>query len=206
LKSMKYAPTAVCILLLFVPGCKLWNTAITTIDKDIPIQEQDALEEKYIGETAWTRALIVDIGNNGVIDRGTEVEIVELDLHWKGAVGVKGPNNHKYRHALNLERPLTREKFEVAVNRLFWFDKPSKRYRMNLRKYGKRTARAIRDEELFRGMPREAAIESWGYPDEMRETDIGGEQQEQWIYIDPRQQNRKSYIWLVSGEVDRWEE
>jgi hypothetical protein len=177
-----------------------------TVDKDIPIEEMDTLNEEYVGRRAWTRALIVDIKQTGIIDRGTEIEIVELDLHWGTAVGVKGPNNRKYRHALNLERPVTADAFRQAMAKLFWYDKPEKRYRMNLREYGKRTARAIRDNELFKGMPREAAIESWGWPDEMLSNDIGNVVSEQWIYKDPRQRTKKKYIWLIDGVVDKWEE
>ena len=155
MNAKKYMLPALCMLLL-VSGCGAYKT----VDKDIPIEEMDSLGEKYVGRTAWTRALIVDIKQTGIIDRGTEVEIVELDLHWGTAVGVKGPNKRKYRHALNLDRPVTSEAFDEAMDRLFWYDKPEKRYRMGLRKYGKRTARAIRDNELFKGMPIEAAIES----------------------------------------------
>lgn len=206
MNSTKSLVSAFCAIVLLTPGCNIWKKTVTTIDKDLGIEEVDELEDRYIGERAWTRSLIVDLGQNGIIDRGTEVEIVELDLHWGCAVGVKGPNNRKYRHAMDLERPISVADFEAAMERLFWFDKPEKRYRMNLRAYGKRTARAIRDSELFKGMPREAAIESWGYPDEMNSSDIGNVLQEQWIYRDPRQKTKKSYIWLIDGEVDRWEE
>jgi hypothetical protein len=201
LNGKKSLLPALCALLL-VSGCGAYKT----VEKDIPLQQMDALNEEYIGRKAWTRALIVDIKQTGVIDRGTEVEIVELDLHWGTAVGVRGPNKRKYRHALNLERPVTREAFEQAMSRLFWFDDPDKRYRMNLRAYGKRTARAIRDNELFKGMSREAAIESWGWPDEMLSNDIGNVLSEQWIYKDPRQRTKKRYVWLIDGEVDKWEE
>jgi hypothetical protein len=201
LKVKKSALPALCILLL-VSGCGLYKT----VDKDLPIQEMDELNEKYVGRTAWNRALLVDIKQAGVIDRGTAIEIVELDLHWGCAVGVKGPNKRKYRHALNLDRPVTREAFEQEMEKLFWFDKPDKRYRMNLREYGKRTARAIRDNELFKGMDRNAAIEAWGWPDEMLANDIGNVLSEQWIYKDPRQRTKKKYVWLVDGVVEKWEE
>ena len=192
---------ALCILLL-VSACGAYKT----VEKDIPIEQMDELNEKYVGRTAWTRALIVDVKQTGVVDRGTEVEIVELDLHWGTAVGVRGPNKRKYRHALELERPVTKEAFETAMERLFWYDKPEKRYRTNLREFGKRTARAIRDNELFKGMDREAAIQSWGWPDEMLANDIGNVVSEQWIYKDPRQRTKKRYIWLIDGSVDKWEE
>lgn len=201
MNAKKYMLPALCMLLL-VSGCGAYKT----VDKDIPIEEMDSLSEKYVGRKVWTRALIVDIKQTGVIDRGTEVEIIGLDLHWGTAVGVKGPNKRKYRHALNLDRPVTSKAFEEAMDRLFWYDKPEKRYRLNLREYGKRTARAVRDNELFKGMEREAAIESWGWPDEMLSNDIGNQHAEQWIYRDPVQRTKKSYIWLIDGNVDKWEE
>ncbi|HSG26850.1 MAG TPA: hypothetical protein VLA34_00120, partial [Candidatus Krumholzibacterium sp.] len=171
------------IAVLLLSGCGAVDTQI----KDLPIEQMDELEETYVGRKAWTRALLVDIGgDNGVIDRDVEVEIVSLDMHWNGAVGVRGPNRKIVRHGMDLRRPLTKESFEEVLNKLFWFKEPDYRYRMNLRKYGKRTARAIRENELFKGMEREAALESWGYPDEMKSSDIGGADQEQWIYMDPR--------------------
>ncbi len=201
MNGKKYMLPALCMLLL-VSGCGAYKT----VDKDIALEEMDRLNEKYVGRTAWTRALIVDIKQTGVIDRGIEVKIVELDLHWGTAVGVKGSNKRKYRHALNIDRPVTEEAFEKAMNKLFWYDKPEKRYRMDLREYGKRTARAVRDNELFKGMQRQAAINSWGWPDEMLSNDIGNVLSEQWIYKDPRQRTKKRYVWLVDGIVDKWEE
>ena len=202
MNGKRYILPALCMLLL-VSGCGTYNK---TVNKDIPIEEMDALKEEYVGRTAWTRALIVDIKQTGIVDRGTQIEIVELDLHWGTAVGVRAPNNRKYRHALNLERPVTSEAFRQAMEKLFWYEKPEKRYRNNLREYGKRTARAIRDHELFKGMPREAAIESWGWPDEMLSNNFGNVLSEQWIYKDPRQRTKKKYIWLIDGSVDKWEE
>jgi len=201
LNGKKYMLPALCMLLL-VSGCGAYKT----VDKDIPLEAMDRLNEKYVGRVAWTRALVVDIKQTGVVDRGVEVEIVELDLHWGTAVGVRGQNKRKYRHALNLDRPVTEKAFEDAMEKLFWYDKPEKRYRMNLREYGKRTARAIRDSELFKGMQRQAAIDSWGWPDEMLSNDIGNVLSEQWIYKDPRQRTKKRYVWLIDGIVDKWEE
>ncbi len=192
--------------MLVLSGCNAVNNVVNTVKKDIPIEDIDLLKEEYIGKKAWTRSLIVDLGQNGVLERGTEVTIIELGLHWNGSVGVKAPNKRKYRHAMNIPRPLTKEKYEEAMHRLFWFDNPDKRYRMYLRLYGKRTARAIRDRELFKGMKQDAALESWGYPDEMKTNDIGGSAVEQWTYVDPRKKTKKRYIYIVDGVVDDWQE
>lgn len=200
-RTRHYICLAICSVLL-LSGCGAVNTQI----KDIPIEQMDSLRDEYVGRKAWTRALLIDIAEGGVIDRDQEVEIVSLDLHWNGAVGVKGSNNKVIRHAMNISRPLTAEKYKDSLSRLFWFKKPDYRYRMNLRSFGKRTAKAIYNHELFRGMIREAALESWGFPDEMKQNDIGGVSSEQWIYKDPRERNKKRYVWIIDGEVDKWEE
>ncbi len=190
------------IILFVLSGCKVVNT----VKKDIPIEQMDALEENYLGRKAWTRALLADLDHSDrIIDRDTKVEIVALDMHWNGAVTVRGPDRKKITHGLNIKRPLTSRKFEDKLNQIFWFKKPDYRYRMDLRTYGKRTAKAIFNHELFKGMKRDAALDSWGFPDEMKENELGGVLNEQWIYIDPRQ-NKKRYVWLVDGVVDKWEE
>jgi hypothetical protein len=188
--------------IFILSGCGAVNTQL----KDIPIEQMDQLQEDFIGRTAWTRMLVVDIGTNGIIDRDVKVEIVSLDLHWNGAVGVRGPNRKIIRHNLGIERPLTKEKFEDALNKAFWFRDPDYRYRMNLRAFGKRTAKAVYNHELYKNMQSEAALYSWGFPDEVNKSDIGGVNLEQWTYKDPRQVNKKRYIWLNDGKVDRWEE
>jgi hypothetical protein len=187
---------------MMLGGCR----AVNLIKKDMPIEDMDYLEEKYLGRTGWTKSYLVDMGQNGVLEQDTKVEIVELDMHWNGAVGVKAPDNHKYRHALELERPVTREKFEDAINRLLWFQSPEKRYRENLWEYGKELAKAILNHELLKGMNKDAALESWGPPDKIERNEIGGVDQEQWIYRDPRDDTSKSYIVFEDGLVAEWSE
>jgi hypothetical protein len=190
------------VIVCVFAGCNVINKVV----KDIPIQEMDKLNETYIGRKAYTRALLIDLGPEGVIDRDTKIKIVTLDTHWTGSVTVEAPNRHRLTHALNLERPLTMASVEERLNKLFWFTEPEYRYRMNLRKYGKKTAKAIFDHQLFKGMKREAAIESWGYPDEMKSNELTGKLEEQWIYKDVRQKTKKRYVYVSDGAVDNWEE
>jgi hypothetical protein len=190
------------VLFLF-SGC---STLEKVVKKDLPIEDMDQLEETYVGRTAWTRSLLIDLGPEGVIDRDTKIEIISLDLHWNGAVTVEGPGRRRIRHGLELERPISVQSVEEKMARLFWFNNPEYRYRMNLRKYGKKTARAIFEHQLFKGMKREAALESWGYPDEMKSIELGGDLQEQWIYRDIRQKTKKRYVYILNGAVDSWEE
>ena len=198
--------TRVSILALFMmcifAGCNIVNKVV----KDIPIQEMDKLSETYVGREGWTRSLLVDLGPEGVIDRDIKVKIISLDTHWTGSVMVEGPNRHRLTHGLGLERPLTMQAVEEKLNKLFWFTKPEYRYRMNLRKYGKKTAKSIFEHQLFKGMKREAALESWGYPDELKSVDLSGKLEEQWIYKDIRQKTKKRYVYIIDGFVDTWEE
>ena len=194
------------VLVLFIAlaltGCNVVNKVV----KDVPIQETDKLRETYIGREGWTRALLVNLGSEGVIDRDTKVKIIDLDLHWTGAVTVEGANLRRLTHGLELERPLTMQAVEEKLNKLFWFTNPEYRYRMNLRKYGKKTAKAIFEHQIFKGMKREAALESWGYPDELKSIDLSGRLEEQWIYKDIRQKTKKRYVYVIDGLVDNWEE
>ena len=190
------------VAFITLAGCAVKDNIV----KDIPIEEMDQLNEEYMGKTAWTRSLLIDIGPEGFIDRDVKVKIVGIDLHWNGAVTVEGPDRRRLSQALELERPLTKAAFEEKMKRLFWFKHHDYRYRMNLRKYGKKTAKAIYNHELFKGMKRGAALESWGFSDEMNSNDVGGRLQEQWIYRDPRQKGKKRYIYITDGLVDSWEE
>jgi len=192
---------AIAVTLVF-SGCNL----VQKVVKDIPVEQMDELKAKYEGRDAWTRTLLIDIGPQGIVDRDVKVKIISLDLHWNGAVMVETPDRKRIRHALNIQRPLTKEKVEEKLHKLFWFKKPEYRYRMNLRKYGKRTAKAIYNHELFKGMKKEAALEAWGFPDEVKKWDVGGREEEQWIYKDPRQKTKKRYVYIVNGLVDKWEE
>lgn len=197
----RYSILALLIVCIFA-GCNVVNKVV----RDVPVQDMDKLDKTYVGREAWTRSLLIDLGPEGIIDRDTKVKLVCLDLHWSGSITVRGPNRRNITHALNLERPLTMASVEEKLNKLFFFTNPEYRYRMNLRKFGKKTAKAVFDRQLFKGMKREAALESWGYPDEMKSVDLSGSMQEQWIYKDVRQKNKKRYVYIIEGQVDNWEE
>ena len=197
----RYSILALLIVCIFA-GCNVVNKVV----RDIPIEDMDKLDQTYVGREGWTRALLIDLGPEGVIDRDTKVKLISLDMHWTGSITVRGPNRRNITHALNLERPLTMASVEESLNKLFFFTDPEYRYRMNLRKFGKKTAKAVFERQLFKGMKREAALDSWGYPDEMKSVDLSGSNQEQWIYKDVRQKNKKRYVYIVEGQVDTWEE
>lgn len=200
--GMRFSVLALC-LVCALAGC---STVDKVVKKDLGIEEIDNLQHTYVGRTAWTRALLIDLGPEGVIDRDVQIRIIALDLHWNGAITVEGPGRRRITHGLGIERPLTVQAVEQKLNRLLWFQNPEYRYRMNLRKYGKKTAKAIFEHQLFKGMKRDAALESWGYPDDMKSSDIAGTLQEQWIYLDVRQKAKKRYVYLIDGVVDSFEE
>ncbi len=205
----RYVSLALLLVLVF-SGCKAVDAQL----KDLSLQEMDSLEEKYIGKKAWTRSLLINIEKNTrlnrdeimIIDRDIEVKVVDLDMHWNGAVTVMGPDRKVVRHALNIERPVTIETYEEALGRALWFKKPDYRYRMDLRKFGKKTAKAIANHELYKGMKMEAALESWGFPNDKNRNDIGDTVQEQWVYKDPRDRTKKRYIYFKDSIVDNWDE
>ncbi|MEJ2722350.1 MAG: hypothetical protein P8181_14615 [bacterium] len=182
------------------------------IMKDIPIEEQLALLEKYQGRHAWSRGLIQDITEREeiqgepkkrVILRDTKVTIIDMNFAYNGAVTIEGPKGRRIDAGLNIERPLTVDKIEARLHELFWFKDPTLRHVEYIRKWGKKTAQSVVNHEVFVGMPADAARESWGLPDEIRVSEIGGGKEEQWVY---KEGKRNRYIYVLEGKVGRWEE
>ena len=72
-----------------------------------------------------------------------------------------------------------------------------------IRKWGKRTARAVRNHEVFIGMSSEAALESWGIPTQIRTSEIG-DLEEQWAY---KRGTSTKYIYMSSdGAVTKYDD
>lgn len=174
------------------------------IVKDIPIEDQVALHEQYTDRSAWTRVILEDIGEAGSVARDTKVKIVDVNLALNGAVTVELPKKRKkIVHGLEIERPLSVEKVEERMNDIFWFKDPVMRQVDYIRKWGSKTARAIRDHEVFIGMPAEAALESWGVPEKVNVNEIAGKKNEQWVYPVGK---RSKYIYIIDGKVSKWED
>jgi hypothetical protein len=186
------------VLVLF--GCSTVKHAVV---KDIPIEKQKALLKEYVNRKAWTRVILEDLSQRGVVQRDTKVEIADLDFHMNGSVTVRGPKRKKIVQGLDIERPLTVEKIEAKLNEIFWFKSPMLRQVDYIRAWGKKTGRAIRNHEVFVGMAAEAARESWGIPTEIISHEIGDQTEEQWIY---RVGNRSRYIYMVNGKINKWED
>lgn len=174
--------------------------------KDIPLEEQKAILKEYKNRHVWTREVLQDLGEGGSIPRDEKVTIIDVSMVYQGSVTVQTlKKKNKVRQGLNIDPPLSREKIDAALGELFFFEDPTLRHVSYIRKYGKKTARAIMDHDLFANMPAEAVRESWGTPTKVNSNDVGGVITEQWIY--PTAQAGKSkYVYLRDGKVFRWEE
>ncbi len=190
-------------LAMAVVGC---SKAKQVFVKDMPIEDQMSVHEDYRDRSAWTRQVIEDIGEGGSIDRDTKVKIVDVNMAYGGAVLVKTPNNKtRIKYDLDIERPLTKQKIDARLDEIFWYEDPVLRQVAYIRKWGKKTARAIAAHEIIIGMPAEAAIESWGHPADVNVNEIGGKKNEQWIYPDAKQKRNK-YIYVIDGKVTKVED
>jgi hypothetical protein len=174
------------------------------VSKDLPLEEQEALLDYYKDRSAWTRVVLEDLGDGGSIPRDTKVKIVDLDMHFTGAVSVETIKQRKrIVHGLNIERPLSQDKFHQAMDDIFWFKDPTLRQVDYIRKWGKKAASAIVAHEVFVGMTAEAAQESWGVPAKKNVSEIGGKKNEQWVYPVGK---RSKYIYIIDGKVSKWED
>ncbi len=186
-------------VLLLAFGC---SSVKKVIVKDIALEDQKMLLEKYKGRTAWTRAVLEDIKQRGVVQRDSKVKIIDLDFHWRGAVTILTSKRKKVVFAMNVERPLTVASLEGKLDELFWFKSPMLRHVAYIRQWGKKTARAIRNHEVFIGMTGEAALEAWGIPTKLNANEIGNKKEEQWVY---KIGNRNKYIYVIDNKVSKWE-
>ena len=195
-------------------GCSKFGSSKVNkmISKDIPIEEQLALLDKYQGAHAWSRALIEDVTEREaapggqkkrVVLRNTKITIIDMNFAYNGSITIEDPKRKKIDTGLNIEQPLSVEKIEHRLDELFWFKDPTLRHDDSIRQWGKKTAQSVVNHEVFIGMPSEAAMESWGFPDEVRVSEIGTEKEEQWVY---KEGKRNRYIYVIGGKVGRWEE
>ena len=179
--------------------------------KDIPLEDQEQVLAKYKDRPVWTRVTIHDMGDGGSIPRDEEVKIADVAMHYKGSVTVQTlKRKNKIVQGLELDRPLTPEKIDAKLAELFWFDDPTIRHVKFIRKYGKKTAQAIMNHELFAGMSSEAAMDSWGPPISKQENEMSGIKRVRWIY--PTDTPKKTKALDLTGDKDgslkvsRWDE
>lgn len=174
------------------------------VQKDIAIEEEKAVLEQYRDRSAWTRLILEDLGEGGSIQRDTKVKILDINMRFAGAVTIKSVEKpKKIVYGMEIERPLTVDKIHTRMDDLFWFKDPVLRQVDYIRKWGKRTAQAIRDHDVFVGMIAEAAEESWGVPAKKNINEVGGKKNEQWVYPVGK---RSKYIYIIEGKVSKWED
>ncbi len=172
--------------------------------KDIPLEQQKALLEKYRGRSAWCRTVLEDMGEGGSVPRDSKVRIVDIGMVYQGTVTVETlRRKNRIVQSLDIERPLTVEKIETRLGQLFWFKDPILRHVDYIRRWGKKVARSVMEHQVFIGMPAEAALESWGYPAKRNVNEIGGKREEQWVYPAGK---RNKYIYVRDGKVFKWDE
>lgn len=212
---MKRTLVVTAVAVLALTGCSKLKSVNQLYDKvvsmDIPLEEQQMLNEKYVGRNAWARLEIEDIKEQEVpgepkkrvIPMDAKVQIIELNYSYNGAVIFLDSKNRKIAFGLGIETPLSVEKIENRLGEIVWFDDPTLRHVSYIRKWGKRAARAVMDHEVFIGMSAEAAMESWGIPSEIRSSEIGDKQEEQWVY---KEYKRTRYIYLLDGLVSKYDE
>lgn len=189
------------LLLLTVMSCAKVKRQVS---KDIPLDQQNKILEYYKNRLAWSRVVLEDLGEGGSIPRDTKVRIIDVDMNFTGSVSVETIKKDKrIVHGLGIERPLTVDKINAAMDDIFWFKDPTMRQVDYIRKWGKRTARAVMSHEVFVGMAAEAAEESWGVPEKRNVNEIGDVREEQWVYPVGK---RSKYIYIRDGKVSKWED
>jgi hypothetical protein len=174
------------------------------VSKDIPLDEQNELLKYYKDRSAWTRVVLDDLGEGGSVPRDTKIKIFDVDMHFSGSVAVETmKKNKRIVHGLDIERPLTPEKFHAKMDDIFWFKDPTLRQVDYIRKWGKKAGRAIVAHEVFVGMTADAAEESWGVPAKRNVNEINNKKNEQWVYPVGK---RSKYIYIIDGKVSKWED
>jgi hypothetical protein len=210
---MNKVVVAVGVLAVLLVGCgKLKTESVRrVIIKDIPLEEQNMLLDKYVGRSAWTRTRIEDLTERQVqgepkkkvIPIDTRVEIVDLNFVYSGSVTMEDSKRRFIVAGLDCEKPLSVDKIEARLADMMWFQSPLLRQVDYIRKWGTKTARAVVNHEVFIGMQSEAALESWGIPSTVRTSPIGDTIEEQWVYKQPL---KSKYIYIKEGKVTKWED
>ena len=174
--------------------------------KDLPLEEQEQVRAEYKDRIVWTRTVIRDLGDGGSVPRDEKVKIVDVAMVYNGSVTIQTmKKKNKVVQGLDIPRPLNKAKIDTKLAELFWFDDPTIRHVTFIRKYGKKTARAIMDHELLVGMSAEAAVDSWGVPASKQLTELQGAVNERWIYPTGTGNNTKR-LDLTDGKIVRWDE
>jgi hypothetical protein len=199
------------LLLATVVAISACSSVKNVVVKDIPLQDQEAVLAKYKDRRVWTRVTINDLGDGGSIPRDEEVTVVDVAMHYKGSVTVQTmKKKNRIVQGLEIERPLNPEKIDIRMNELFWFEDPTMRHVNFIRTYGKKTAQAIMEHQLVKGMTANAAMDSWGPPVTKEVNEQSGKVYAKWVYPTDTQAKTKSiHLEGLSADdlkVIRWDE
>lgn len=212
---MKRLLVAILVIVFTLPACssvkKTYEKIGPAITADLKLEEQKMLDEKYVGHYAWTRVTVEDLTEREtpgepkkrIVPIDTKVEVHNLNYTYNGAISIIDTKGRQIVYGLDIERPLTVEKIEARLAEIFWFQSPLLRHVDYIRQWGKKTASAVVNHEVFVGMPAEAAVESWGIPDTVNRSPFGDKEEEQWVYKGAK---RSRYIYVIEGIVTKWEE
>ena len=174
--------------------------------KDLPLEEQQQVLDKYKDRDVWTRVVLHDLGDGGNVARDEKVTIVDVSMVYRGSVTVQTlKRKNRVVQGLELDRPLTPDKIDEKMADLFWFDDPTIRHVNFIRKYDKKTAQAIMDHELFKNMSAEAAEDSWGPPISKDVKELDGKVSEKWTYPTDNPNKTRS-LYIEDGVVVKWDE
>ena len=113
---MRKLVAAIALTAAVTTGCastKGVDTVTDFISKDIALEDQQLLLEKYTGEYAWTRIVLEDLNESEtpgepkkrVAPRDTKIEIVTLNFAYSGAITVIDTRRRKITHGLDVDRP-----------------------------------------------------------------------------------------------------
>jgi len=176
------------------------------VNKDVPLEVQQQIDEEYKDRYVWTRVQLQDLGEGGTIPRDEKVRIVDVGTHKAGDVTVETlKKKNRVVQGLNLTKPVTKAKVDSALTEFFWFDDPTLRHVAFIRKYGTDNAKLIMNHDLVAGMTPDAAMASWGKPAKITTSERNGVVQERWSYPSAVLGKSKN-IDFENGKIKRWDE
>jgi hypothetical protein len=212
--TMKRTLLVVGVLAASLTACSKIKTSDVkgVIVKDVPLEDQLSLREKYIGRIAWARMSLEDLtekepvpgeARKRTVPLDGKITIVDLNFAFKGSVTMEDHKHRKIVIGLNVERPLAAKKMEARLTDIMWFKDPMLRHVEYIRRWGTKTARAVVSHEVFVGMPAEAALEAWGLPATVDTSQVGDIKGERWVY---KQTLKNKHIYISEGKVTKWED
>jgi hypothetical protein len=176
------------------------------VSRDVPLEVQEKILDKYKDRYVWTRLQIQDLGEGGTIPRDEKVKIVDVGMFKTGSVTVETlKKKNRVVQGLNLTKPLTEAKCDSALAEYLWFEDPTLRHVRFIREFGKENAKLIMAHDLVAGMEPDAAMASWGKPASMERNERNGVVQERWRYPTANVGRFRDIV-FENGKVKTWDQ